>query len=293
MILRGSLTALITPMKNGLLDEAAFVKLIEWQIAEGTHGIVPVGTTGESPTVSHMEHRRLIEIAVATAKGRVPVVAGAGSNSTAEALDLANFAKSAGADAAMLVCPYYNKPMQEGLFQHFSHVAKNVDLPLVVYNVPGRTSSNISCETLARLVKAHPSVVAVKDATGDVARAGQMRMLLPHDFTQLCGEDAVAVGFNAQGGVGCISVTSNVAPQLCSLMQEACQKGDYATALTIQDRLMPLHTALFVESNPAPVKYALSLLGLCEDESRLPMVPCTDATRAQVRAAMVHAGLLN
>jgi 4-hydroxy-tetrahydrodipicolinate synthase len=291
--LRGSLPALLTPFKNGKVDEKAYAKFIAWQIAEGSHGLVPVGTTGESPTVSHEEHRRCIEIAVETAAGKVPVVAGAGSNSTEEALGLAKFAKKAGADAAMLVCPYYNKPTQEGLYQHFAAVAKAVDIPIVVYNVPGRTMSNISAETLARLVKDCPNVVAVKDATGDLARPSRMRMLLNGGFAQLCGEDALALGFNAHGGQGCISVTANVAPRLCSEFQSATLKGDYAAALKLQDRLMPLHIALFVETNPSPVKYAASLLGHCEADVRLPMVDCMDSTKKQVRDAMVHAGLLN
>jgi 4-hydroxy-tetrahydrodipicolinate synthase len=291
--LRGSLPALLTPFKNGKVDEKAYAKFIAWQIAEGSHGLVPVGTTGESPTVSHEEHRRCIEIAVETAAGKVPVVAGAGSNSTEEALGLAKFAKKAGADAAMLVCPYYNKPTQEGLYQHFAAVAKAVDLPIVVYNVPGRTVSNISAETLARLVKDCPNVVAVKDATGDISRPSRMRMLTNGGFTQLCGEDALALGFNAHGGNGCISVTANVAPRLCSEFQEATLKGDFKAALRLQDRLMPLHIALFVETNPSPVKYAASLLGHCEQDVRLPMVECMDSTKKQVRDAMVHAGLLN
>ena len=290
---RGSIPALITPMKNGKVDENAYAKFIAWQIAQGSHGVVPVGTTGESPTVSHDEHRRLIEIAVATAGGKVPVIAGAGSNSTEEALSLTKFAKQAKADAVLSVCPYYNKPTQEGLYAHFSTIAKAVDIPVFVYNVPGRTISNIHVETLARLVRDCPNVVGVKDATADLTRPSRQREISGAGFIQLSGEDGTALGFNAHGGVGCISVTANVAPRLCSEFQEATLAGDYAKALALQDRLMPLHTALFVETNPSPVKYAVSLLGHCEPDLRLPLVQCMETTKAQVRAAMVHAGLLN
>jgi 4-hydroxy-tetrahydrodipicolinate synthase len=290
---RGSLPALITPMKGGKVDEKAYAKFIAWQIAEGSHGIVPVGTTGESPTVSHEEHRRLIEIAVETAGGKVPVIAGAGSNSTEEALGLAKFAKRAKADAILSVCPYYNKPTQDGLYAHFSTIAKAVDIPVIVYNVPGRTMSNIHVETLARLAKDCPNVVGTKDATADLTRPSRQRLLSGPEFIQLSGEDGTALGFNAHGGVGCISVTANVAPRLCSEFQTATLAGDYAKALALQDRLMPLHTALFVETNPSPVKYAVSLLGICEADVRLPMVACMDSTKRQVREAMVHAGLLN
>jgi 4-hydroxy-tetrahydrodipicolinate synthase len=290
---KGSITALITPFRDGSVDEAAFQSFVDWQIKEGTHGIVPVGTTGESPTLDHREHERVIELAVEAAAGRVPVMAGAGSNSTEEAISLTRFAKQAKADAALVIVPYYNKPTQEGIFQHFRAVAQAVDLPIYVYNVPGRTVANISVDTLARLVKECPNIVGIKDATGDVARTTQQRLALGKDFIQLSGEDATTLGTMAHGGRGAISVTANVAPRLCSQFQEACLAGDFATARDIQDRLMPLHTALFVETNPGPVKFAVSLLGRCAPTLRLPMVEPSDATKKQVEAAMRHAGLLN
>ncbi len=290
----GSFPALITPFKNGKVDEAAFRKLIEWHISEGTHGIVPVGTTGESPTLSHDEHKRVVEIAVETAAGRIPVIAGAGSNSTAEAVDFALHAKDAGADAALSVCPYYNKPTQEGLYQHFAAVARAVPgLPIFVYNVPGRTISEISVQTLDRLAKDFANIVGTKDATADLARPSLQRLASGEKFIQLSGEDGTALAFNAHGGTGCISVTANVAPRLCAEFQEATLNGDFAKALNLQDRLMPLHKALFCETSPSPVKYAVSLLGHSSEEVRLPMVPATEAARQQVKAAMVHAGLLN
>ena len=293
MKFRGSFPALITPMRNGEVDEAAFRKLIEWHIAEGSHGIVPVGTTGESPTLSHEEHKRVVEIAVETVAGRIPVIAGTGSNSTAEALDFTIHADKAGADAALVVVPYYNKPTQEGLYQHFKAIADAVSLPIFVYNVPPRTVANISVETLARLVKDCANVVGVKDATADLTRPSKQRAACGEDFIQFSGEDGTALGFNAHGGTGCISVTANVAPRACAEFQEATLRGDFATALSLQDRLMPLHSALFAETSPAPVKYAACLLGLCEAEARLPMVPIRDETKQVVRDAMVHAGLLN
>jgi 4-hydroxy-tetrahydrodipicolinate synthase len=280
-------------MRDGHVDEAAFRKLIEWQIAEGSHGLVPVGTTGESPTLTPEEHRRVVEIAVETAKGRVPVIAGAGSNNTAEAIEYTEHAEHAGADAVLSVCPYYNKPTQDGLYAHFKAVAAATKLPVFVYNVPGRTVSNITVETLARLAKDCANIIGTKDATADLTRPSRQRQLSGETFIQLSGEDGTALGFNAHGGVGCISVTANVAPRLCSEFQEATLAGDYKMALKLQDRLMPLHTALFVETSPAPVKYAASLLGLCEDTIRLPLVPCSESCKTQVRAAMVHAGLLN
>jgi 4-hydroxy-tetrahydrodipicolinate synthase len=280
-------------MRNGHVDEAAFRKLIEWQIAEGSHGLVPVGTTGESPTLTPEEHRRVVEIAVETAKGRVPVIAGTGSNNTAEAIEYTEHAEQAGADAVLSVCPYYNKPTQDGLYAHFKAVAAATKLPVFVYNVPGRTVSNISVETLARLAKDCANIIGTKDATADLTRPSRQRHLSGETFIQLSGEDGTALGFNAHGGTGCISVTANVAPRLCSEFQEATLAGDYKMALKLQDRLMPLHTALFVETSPAPVKYAASLLGLCEDTIRLPLVPCSESCKTQVRAAMVHAGLLN
>jgi 4-hydroxy-tetrahydrodipicolinate synthase len=280
-------------MLNGEVDEAAFRKLINWQIAEGSHGLVPAGTTGESPTLEPDEHKRVIEICIEEARGRVPVIAGTGSNATAEAIDYTAHAKKAGADAALIVVPYYNKPTQEGLYSHFKAIAEAVDIPIFVYNVPGRTVANISVETLARLSRDCPNIVGTKDASADLTRPSRQRLASGTGFIQLSGEDGTALGFNAHGGVGCISVTANVAPRLCSEFQEATLGGDYGKALTLQDRLMPLHHALFVETSPAPVKYAASLLGLCEAEARLPMVPISEGTRKTVRDAMIHAGLLN
>ncbi|CAN5508340.1 4-hydroxy-tetrahydrodipicolinate synthase [soil metagenome] len=293
MTFRGSIPALITPMKNGKLDETAFRKFVEWQIAEGSHGVVPVGTTGESPTLTPEESKRVVEIAIEVAAGRVPVIAGTGSNNTAEAIEYTRHAEQAGADAALVVVPYYNKPTQDGLYAHFRAVADAVGMPIFVYNVPGRTVANISVETLDRLAKDCANIVGVKDATADLTRPSRQRLATGEAFIQLSGEDGTALGFNAQGGRGCISVTANVAPRLCSEFQEATLAGDYAKALGIQDRLMPLHTALFVETSPAPVKYAVSLLGFCTPDIRLPLVEASAACRTQVRAAMVHAGLLN
>ena len=293
MTFRGSNPALITPFTDGEVDEKAFRKLVNWQIAEGSHGLVPVGTTGESPTLTPEEHKRVIEICIEETKGRVPVIAGTGSNSTAEAIDYTVHAKEAGADAALVVVPYYNKPTQDGLYAHFKAIADAVDIPILVYNVPGRTVANISVETLARLAADCQNIVGTKDASADLTRPSRQRLASGEAFIQLSGEDGTALGFNAHGGVGCISVTANVAPRLCSQFQEATLKGDYATALKLQDRLMPLHHALFVETSPSPVKYAASLLGLCAADARLPMVPVSESTKATVRAAMVYAGLLN
>ncbi|MDX1715686.1 MAG: 4-hydroxy-tetrahydrodipicolinate synthase [Anderseniella sp.] len=290
----GSIPALITPFTDGKVDEACLRKLVDWHISEGTHGLVPVGTTGESPTLSHDEHKQVVEIVVDQVAGRIPVIAGAGSNSTAEAVDFAVHAKEAGADAALSIVPYYNKPTQEGIYQHLAAVARAVpDLPIIVYNVPGRTVASISVETLDRLAKDFANVVGVKDATADLTRPSLQRLATGEGFIQLSGEDGTALAFNAHGGTGCISVTANVAPRLCAEFQEATLAGDYAKALTLQDRLMPLHKALFCETSPSPVKYAVSLLGHAPEELRLPMVPATDAARQQVKAAMVHAGLLN
>ena len=289
--LRGSITALITPFKNGELDEGAFKRLVEWQISEGTHGLVPVGTTGESPTLSHKEHMRVVALCVETARGRVPVIAGAGSNSTKEAIELTRHAKEVGADAALSVTPYYNKPTQEGVYRHFASVAEAVDIPIVLYNIPGRSIVEISTEAMVRLA-AVANIVGVKDATGNVARASRDRAALPKKFVRLSGDDATALGFMAHGGLGCISVTSNVAPKLCAEFQNSCLAGDYAKAVTYQDRLMALHDALFCEASPSPTKYAASLLGLCEAEVRLPIVPMTDKGCETVRAAMASAGLL-
>ena len=293
MQIRGSITALITPLAAGKVDEQAFQKLIAWQIKEGTHGIVPVGTTGESPTLTESEHKRVVEIAVEASGGKIPVIAGTGSNNTAEALEYTRHAKAAGADAALIVVPYYNKPTQDGLYAHFKTIADAVDIPIFIYNVPGRTVASIAPETVARLAKDCPNIVGTKDATADLARPSKQRMLSGEKFIQLSGEDATALGFNAHGGVGCISVTANVAPRLCAEFQEATLEGDYAKAVKLQDRLMPLHLALFVETSPAPVKYAVSLLGHCKPDVRLPLVDATEGCRKIVRDAMVHAGLLN
>ena len=288
--IRGSITALITPFRNGELDEKSFRRFVEWQIAEGTQGLVPVGTTGESPTLSHEEHMRVVELCVDTAGGRVPVIAGAGSNSTREAIALTRHAKDVGADAVLSVAPYYNKPTQEGLYRHFAAIAEAVEIPIVLYNIPGRSIVEISVETMARLAEI-PNIVGVKDATGNLARASRDRGALPTSFVRLSGEDATTLGFMAHGGRGCISVTSNVAPKLCAEFQNACLAGDYAKALAYQDRLMPLHDALFCEASPAPTKYAASLLGICEPEVRLPIVPLSERGRQTVRAAMAQAGL--
>jgi 4-hydroxy-tetrahydrodipicolinate synthase len=290
---KGSLVALITPMRvDGVVDEAALERFVDWQITEGTHGLVPVGTTGESPTLSHDEHRRVVEITVAVAGGRVPVIAGAGSNSTAEAIDLARHARRAGADAALVVAPYYNKPTQEGLYLHYKTIADSVDIPIIVYNVPGRSVVDVSTETMARLAK-HPNIVGVKDATANLSRPLHVRRACGEDFCQLSGEDHTAVAHLVSGGVGCISVTGNVAPRLLSAMHLAWQRDDVAEAIAIQHRMVPLHDAMFVESNPGPVKYAAHLLGFGAADCRLPLAPVSDATRAQVRAAMVEVGLLN
>ena len=290
-MLKGSFTALITPFKDGRVDEDAFVRLVEWQIAQGTHGLVPCGTTGESPTLSTEEHKRVIEICVKTAKKRVPVVAGAGSNSTEEAVDLSKFSKAIGADAVLQVMPYYNKPTQEGLFLHFKAI-NEVGIPIILYNVPVRTITDMSVATMARCARELKHVIGVKDATGNVFRVSLQREYCGHTFIQLSGEDGTALGFNAHGGVGCISVTSNVAPRLCSEFQTATLAGDYATALALQDKLMPLHDALFFETNPGPVKYAASRLGLCRPDARLPLAPISEPTKKAVDAALAHAGLL-
>jgi 4-hydroxy-tetrahydrodipicolinate synthase len=290
---KGSLVALITPMQaDGAVDEKALERFVDWQITEGTHGLVPVGTTGETPTLTHEEHRRVVEITISVAGGRVPVIAGAGSNSTAEAIDLARHAKRAGADAALVVAPYYNKPTQEGLYLHFKTIAESADIPVIVYNVPPRSAVDVSVETMARLAK-HPNIVGVKDATANLARPLQTRRACGPDFCQLSGEDHTAVAHLASGGVGCISVTGNVAPRLLSAMHTAWQRGDVAEAMAIQNRVLPLHDAMFTETNPGPVKYAAHLLGFGAPDCRLPLAPVTEATRNQVRAAMVEAGLLN
>jgi 4-hydroxy-tetrahydrodipicolinate synthase len=289
---KGSFTALITPFKGGKVDEAAFVKLVEWQIEQGTHGLVPCGTTGESPTLSHDEHKRVVKLCIETARGRVPVIAGAGSNNTVEAIELTAFAKEAGADAVLSVTGYYNKPSQEGIYQHFKAVNDAVDIPIILYNIPGRTIVDISLETMTRLFELK-NVVGVKDATANIARVSLQRQAMGEEFCQLSGEDATALAFNAHGGVGCISVTANIAPRLCAEFQEATLAGDFAKALQIQDRLMPLHNSLFIDPNPAPVKYGASLLGLCENEIRLPLVTASGPVQDKVRDAMRSAGLLN
>jgi 4-hydroxy-tetrahydrodipicolinate synthase len=291
-MLRGSITALITPMLNGNVDEKAFASFVDWQISEGTHGLVPVGTTGESPTVSHEEHRRVVEIAIETSNKRVPVIAGAGSNSTSEAVELARFAEKAGADAVLTIVPYYNKPNQEGMFQHFSAVAKSVGIPVILYSVPGRTVVDLTVDTIARLHEAHPNIVGVKDATADLGRASLQRDKLGKDFILLSGEDITALAFNAHGGHGCISVTSNIAPRLCSQMQELSLAGDFKGALAVQDKLVHLHKNLFLEPNPTAVKYAASRLNRCANELRLPLVPVAKATEDAVDFAMRHAGLI-
>jgi 4-hydroxy-tetrahydrodipicolinate synthase len=289
---RGSMTALITPFKDGSFDEPAFRAFVEWQIAEGTSALISCGTTGESPTLSHEEDMRVTAVCVETAAGRVPVIAGTGSNSTDEAIKLTAHAKKVGADAALLVSPYYNKPTQEGLYEHYKAVHEAVDLPLIVYNIPGRSIVDISVETMARL-SALPNIVGVKDATADLTRPVATRLASGADFCQLSGEDATVVPFLAQGGHGCISVTSNVAPRLCAELHSAWQAGDLETVYGINDRLYPLHKALFVESSPGPVKYAASLLGICRNEIRLPLVTIKPETETIVRDAMVHAGLVN
>lgn len=288
---KGSITALITPFSNGEVDEAAFQSLVDWQIEEGTNGLVPVGTTGESPTLSHDEHKRVVELCIEAAGGRVPVIAGTGSNSTDEAIDFTRHAKGAGAGAALVVTPYYNKPTQEGLFLHFKAVSEAADIPVIIYNIPGRSIVDMSVDTMARLYEL-PGIVGVKDATADLTRVSLQRARMGPEFNQLSGEDGTALGFMAHGGHGCISVTANIAPRLCAEFQAACLAGDFATALGIQDKLMPLHDALFVETSPVPVKYAAKLLNRCSDEVRLPLAPITDPTAALVRAAMEHAGLL-
>jgi 4-hydroxy-tetrahydrodipicolinate synthase len=292
MSFRGSFAALVTPFKNGGVDENAYRSLVAWQIGEGTNGLVPVGTTGESPTLSHEEHKQVVEWCIAEARGRVPVIAGAGSNSTREAIELAQHAEEAGADAVLVVTPYYNKPTQEGLYQHFKAINDAVGIPIIIYNIPARSVIDMSVDTMKRLCELD-NIAGVKDATASMVRVSQQRAALGPGFNQLSGEDATALGFMAHGGHGCISVTANVAPRLCAEFQGACLRGDYGAALKLQDKLMPLHQDLFIETNPAPAKYALSVLGKCADTVRLPMVELSDKSKAAVRQAMVHAGLIN
>jgi 4-hydroxy-tetrahydrodipicolinate synthase len=289
---RGSITALVTPFKNGSVDEKSFRDLIEWQIGEGTSGFVPVGTTGESPTLTHVEHLQVVEWCIDQSKGRVPVIAGAGSNSTSEAIELARHAEEAGADAVLVVTPYYNKPTQEGLYQHFKAVNDAIGIPIIIYNIPARSVIDMSVDTMKRLFELK-NIAGVKDATANVVRLSQQRAAMGPEFNQLSGEDATALGFMAHGGHGCISVTSNVAPRLCAEFQGACLRGDYSAALQLQDKLMPLHMNLFVETNPSPAKYALSVLGKCAETVRLPMVLLAENSKAVVREAMVNAGLIN
>ncbi len=287
----GSIPALITPFRNGIVDERAFQTLVERQVSEGSHALVPCGTTGESATLSLQEHIRVVELCVEAAAGKVPVIAGAGSNNTAHAIELARAVKNADADAALVVAPYYNKPSQDGLVAHFAAINDAVDIPIVVYNVPGRTVTDISVETMGRLAKLS-HVVGLKDASADLSRVTRHRAVCGAGFIQLSGEDPSAIGFNAEGGKGCISVTANVAPKLCAQLQEATLRGDFEAARSIDDKLAPLHKAMFCEPSPAPAKYACSLLGLCSEELRLPLVPCTERAKAQVREAMTHAGLI-
>ncbi len=288
---KGSITALLTPFKAGKVDEKTYQSFVDWQIKEGTHGFVPCGTTGESPTLSHDEHKRVVELCIEVAKGRAFVIAGAGSNSTDEAISLTQHAKRAGADAALHVTPYYNKPTQEGLYRHFHAIAEAVDLPIVIYNIPARSVVNMTTETMARLAQ-HRNIVGVKDATADLVRPVKTRLAIGPGFCQLSGEDATAIPFLAQGGHGCISVTSNVAPRLCADMQNAWAAGDIKTAYKINDLLMPLHDAMFIETSPGPVKYAAGLMGLCSDELRLPLCDIAESSKAAVRDALTRVGIL-
>ena len=288
--IRGSIPALVTPLKGGKVDEQAFRKFVSWQIEQGSHGLLPCGTTGESPTLSHEEHMRVVELCIEAAAGRVPVIAGAGSNSTEEAIALTRHAKQAGADAVLHVTGYYNKPSQEGIYRHFMAIANTVDIPIIVYNIPPRAIVDISVETMARLAK-HPNIIGVKDATANLLRPTRERNACGKSWRLLSGEDGTALGYMAHGGHGCISVTANVAPKLCAEFQDACLKGAFDRARELQDKLMPLHDALFCEPSPAPVKYAVSLLGFCTPEVRLPMVELTETGRARVREAMQGAGL--
>ncbi|WP_171134996.1 4-hydroxy-tetrahydrodipicolinate synthase [Ruegeria sp. HKCCD7221] len=288
---KGSMPALVTPFTNGELDLDTLKRLVEWQIHEGSTGLVPVGTTGESPTLSHDEHETVVAEVVKASAGRVPVIAGAGSNNTVEAIRFVRFAQKVGADAALVVTPYYNKPTQKGLIAHFRALHDCADIPIIIYNIPGRSVVDMTPETMGELAEL-PRIVGVKDATGDLARVSQQRATCGEDFCQLSGEDATALGFNAHGGVGCISVTANVAPKLCAEFQQATLQGDYAKALEYQDRLMPLHEAIFIEPGLVGAKYALSKLGLCSTEVRSPLTELEEGTKSAIDAALVHAGLL-
>lgn len=292
MIFQGSMPALVTPFRDGKVDDKAFVALVERQIAAGTHALVPCGTTGEASTLSHEEHMHVVELCVKTSAGRIPVIAGAGSNSTDEAISLLQHAKAVGAHAALVVNPYYNRPTQDGVYAHYKTLNEAVQLPIFVYNVPVRTGSDMQPELIGRLAKLS-NIIGIKDASADIGRVARHTALAGRDFIQISGEDGTAVGFNAQGGVGCISVTANVAPYQCAAMQAACLKGDYAEARRINDTLARLHRAMFLEASPAPAKYALSLLGLCSDEVRLPLVPVQSPdVRKEIEAAMKEAGIL-
>jgi len=292
MKLSGSYTALITPFRDGTIDAAAFQDFVAWQIQQGTDGVVPCGTTGESPTLSHAEHKRVVELTVEVAHGRAVVMAGTGSNSTAEAIDFTRHAERAGADAVLVVCPYYNRPTQEGLYQHYKAIHDASGLPIVIYNIPGRTGVDMSIETMRRLAEL-PRIAGVKDATADLARTLRTRLAIGPDFRQFSGEDITALPFLAQGGHGCISVVSNAAPKLCAELQHAWAAGDAATAIRLNERLAPLADALFAETNPTPVKYAVSLLGRCDAAVRGPLLPASEAVRPRIEQAMRHAGLIN
>ncbi len=290
MQFRGIYTALITPFKNGQVDDQAFQAFVDWQIKEGVHGLVPCGTTGESPTLSYEEHKRVIELCIEVAKKRVPVMAGTGANSTEEAIMFTRHAKEAGADAALVVAPYYNKPTQEGIYQHYKAIHDAVEIPIIIYNIPGRSVVNITDETLARLSQL-PNIAGVKDATGDLARVYTLRALAGASFQQLSGEDMTAIAFNASGGQGCVSVTANIAPRACAQVQEATLKGDYAGALALHDALVPLHSVMFCETSPAPVKFAAGLMGICSPELRLPLVLPSAENQTRIREVLVNLGL--
>ncbi len=292
---KGSIVALITPFKNNKLDEDCYISLIHYHLKNGSAGLVPAGTTGESPTLSHEEHEKVIELCVKESKGKIPVIAGTGSNSTNEAISLTKYAERIGANAALVVTPYFNKPTQEGLYQHFKSINDNCSIPIIIYNIPPRSVVDMSVDTMSRLFELK-NIIGVKDATGDLNRVDQQRKKMGPDFIQLSGEDGTALEFNLQGGVGCISVTANVAPKLCSEFQEASTAKNnsnlLAKAKQINDKLMPLHKSLFIESSPSPVKYAASLLNLCSDDVRLPLVKITDETKKIVKSAMTHANLI-
>ncbi|WP_455474489.1 4-hydroxy-tetrahydrodipicolinate synthase [Bartonella sp. B30(2025)] len=292
-MLKGAVTALITPFDdNGAIDEKAFCNFVEWQIIQGINGVSPVGTTGESATLSHEEHKRIIELCVEQVAKRIPVIAGIGSNSTSEAIDFAQHAEKVGADAVLAVTPYYNKPNQRGLYAHFSSIAKAISIPIIIYNIPGRSIIDMTVETMRDLYRDFKNIIGVKDATSKIERVSEQREKCGKDFVQLSGDDCTALGFNAHGGMGCISVSSNVAPNLYADLHDACYRGDYKTALNLNDRLMPLNRAVFVEPSPAGIKYAAAKLGLCSDTVRSPIVSLTDSTKKIIDAALQHAGLI-